>query len=319
MNSLKSLKKLNKNLYLASPRGFCAGVERAIKIVEETIKKYGRPVYVNHEIVHNKHVVKRLSKDGAIFVENLHEVPNGSNVIFSAHGVSKKVSSEAKYNDLIVFDATCPLVTKVHLEAQKLYKKGYHILLIGHDGHPEIEGTRGQVPENSITLIQNVNEARILNAPRKPLAWLSQTTLSVDDTAEIINVLSKKYPNISGPKKGDICYATSNRQTAVKEIASKVDLMLIVGSENSSNSKRLVEVAQKAGCRKAFLISDVNFINWNEIDLIQNIGLSSGASAPETLIEAIRNKFFDLYEITEIQNSSIQENIYFKLPKELEK
>ena len=319
MNSLKSLKKLNKNLYLASPRGFCAGVERAIKIVEETIRKYGRPVYVNHEIVHNKHVVKRLSKDGAIFVENLHEVPNGSNVIFSAHGVSKKVSSEAKYNNLIVFDATCPLVTKVHLEAQKLYKKGYHILLIGHDGHPEIEGTRGQVPENSITLIQNVNEARILNAPRKPLAWLSQTTLSVVDTAEIINVLSKKYPNISGPKKGDICYATSNRQTAVKEIASKVDLMLIVGSENSSNSKRLVEVAKTAGCKKAFLISDVNFINWNEIDLIQNIGLSSGASAPETLIEAIRNKFFDLYEITEIQNSSIQENIYFKLPKELEK
>lgn len=319
MNSLKSLKKLNKNLYLASPRGFCAGVERAIKIVEETIKKYGRPVYVNHEIVHNKHVVKRLSKDGAIFVENVHEVPNGSNVIFSAHGVSKKVSIEAKYNNLIVFDATCPLVTKVHLEAQKLYKKGYHILLIGHDGHPEIEGTRGQVPENSITLIQNVNEARILNAPRKPLAWLSQTTLSVVDTAEIINVLSKKYPNILGPKKGDICYATSNRQTAVKEIASKVDLMLIVGSENSSNSKRLVEVAKKAGCKKAFLISDVNFINWNEIDLIQNIGLSSGASAPETLIEAIRNKFFDLYEITEIQNSSIQENIYFKLPKELEK
>ena len=319
MNSLKSLKKLNKNLYLASPRGFCAGVERAIKIVEETIKKYGRPVYVNHEIVHNKHVVKRLSKDGAIFVENVHEVPNGSNVIFSAHGVSKKVSIEAKYNNLIVFDATCPLVTKVHLEAQKLYKKGYHILLIGHDGHPEIEGTRGQVPENSITLIQNVNEARILNAPRKPLAWLSQTTLSVDDTAEIINVLSKKYPNILGPKKGDICYATSNRQTAVKEIASKVDLMLIVGSENSSNSKRLVEVAKKAGCKKAFLISDVNFINWNEIDLIQNIGLSSGASAPETLIEAIRNKFFDLYEITEIQNSSIQESVYFKLPKELEK
>ena len=319
MNSLKSLKKLNKNLYLASPRGFCAGVERAIKIVEETIKKYGRPVYVNHEIVHNKHVVKRLSKDGAIFVENVHEVPNGSNVIFSAHGVSKKVSSEAKYNNLIVFDATCPLVTKVHLEAQKLYKKGYHILLIGHDGHPEVEGTRGQVPENSITLIQNVNEARFLNAPKKPLAWLSQTTLSVDDTADIINVLSKKYPNISGPKKGDICYATSNRQTAVKEIASKVDLMLIVGSENSSNSKRLVEVAKKAGCKKAFLISDVNFINWNEIDLIQNIGLSSGASAPETLIEAIRNKFFGIYEITEIQNSSVQENMYFKLPKELEK
>ena len=291
---------LNKNLYLASPRGFCAGVERAIKIVEQAIKIHGKPVYVKHEIVHNKHVVKRLSEDGAIFVESFQNVPKNSIVIFSAHGVAKKVVNEAKDHDLNIFDATCPLVTKVHLEAIKLHSNGYHILLVGHDGHPEIEGTRGQVPKESITLIQNLKEAKTFRSKEKKLAWLSQTTLSVDDTSEIVKTLTKRFPNIIGPKKGDICYATTNRQMAVKKIASNVEVMLIVGSENS------------------YLVSDVNFINWNEINNIKNIGLSSGASAPESLIDGIRAEFSKRYNIKEIQNLETTEDIYFKLPKALE-
>ena len=309
---------LNKNLYLASPRGFCAGVERAIKIVEQAIKIHGKPVYVKHEIVHNKHVVKRLSEDGAIFVESFENVPKNSIVIFSAHGVAKKVVNEAKEYDLNIFDATCPLVTKVHLEAIKLHNNGYHILLVGHDGHPEIEGTRGQVPKESITLIQNLKEAKTFRSKEKKLAWLSQTTLSVDDTSEIVKTLTKRFPNIIGPKKGDICYATTNRQMAVKKIASNVEVMLIVGSENSSNSQRLVEVAKNEGCVNSYLVSDVNFINWNEINNIKNIGLSSGASAPESLIEEIRAEFSKRYNIKEIQNLETTEDIYFKLPKALE-
>ena len=309
---------LNKNLYLASPRGFCAGVERAIKIVEQAIKIHGKPVYVKHEIVHNKHVVKRLSEDGAIFVESLEDVPKNSIVIFSAHGVAKKVVNEAKEYNLNFFDATCPLVTKVHLEAIKLHNNGYHILLVGHDGHPEIEGTRGQVPKESITLIQNLEEAKNFITTEKKLAWLSQTTLSVDDTSEIVETLTERFPNIIGPKKGDICYATTNRQMAVKNIASNVEIMLIVGSENSSNSQRLVEVAKNEGCVNSYLISDVNFINWNEINNIKNIGLSSGASAPESLIEEIRAEFSKRYNINEIQNLETKEDIYFKLPKALE-
>ena len=309
---------LNKNLYLASPRGFCAGVERAIKIVEQAIKIHGKPVYVKHEIVHNKHVVKRLSEDGAIFVESLENVPKNSIVIFSAHGVAKKVVNEAKEYNLNFFDATCPLVTKVHLEAIKLHNNGYHILLVGHDGHPEIEGTRGQVPKESITLIQNLKEAKNFITKEKKLAWLSQTTLSVDDTSEIVKILTKRFPNIIGPKKGDICYATTNRQMAVKKIASNVEVMLIVGSENSSNSQRLVEVAKNEGCVNSYLVSDVNFIKWNEINNIKNIGLSSGASAPESLIEEIRAEFSKRYNIKEIQNLETKEDIYFKLPKALE-
>ena len=309
---------LNKNLYLASPRGFCAGVERAIKIVEQAIKIHGKPVYVKHEIVHNKHVVKRLSEDGAIFVESFQNVPKNSIVIFSAHGVAKKVVNEAKDHDLNIFDATCPLVTKVHLEAIKLHSNGYHILLVGHDGHPEIEGTRGQVPKESITLVQNLEEAKNFVTKEKKLAWLSQTTLSVDDTSEIVKTLTKRFPNIIGPKKGDICYATTNRQMAVKKIASNVEVMLIVGSENSSNSQRLVEVAKNEGCVNSYLVSDVNFINWNEINNIKNIGLSSGASAPESLIDEIRAEFSKRYNINEIQNLETIEDIYFKLPKALE-
>jgi 4-hydroxy-3-methylbut-2-enyl diphosphate reductase len=273
---------------------------------------------VKHEIVHNKHVVKRLSEDGAIFVESFENVPKNSIVIFSAHGVAKKVVNEAKEYDLNIFDATCPLVTKVHLEAIKLHNNGYHILLVGHDGHPEIEGTRGQVPEESITLIQNLKEAKNFITKEQKLAWLSQTTLSVDDTSEIVKTLTKRFPNIIGPKKGDICYATTNRQMAVKKIASNVEVMLIVGSENSSNSQRLVEVAKNEGCVNSYLVSDVNFIKWNEINNIKNIGLSSGASAPESLIEEIRAEFSKRYNIKEIQNLETTEDIYFKLPKALE-
>ena len=310
---------MKTKVLLANPRGFCAGVDRAIEMVELAIKKWGAPIYVRHEIVHNKFVVDELKNKGAIFVEDVSDCPDDRPIIFSAHGVAKKISEEAINNKLNVFDATCPLVTKVHLEALKLYNNGYHIFLIGHDGHPEIEGTRGQVPEDSITLIQTVEEAETVKAPEKRLAWLSQTTLSVDDTKEIVKTLTVRFNDILGPKKGDICYATTNRQQAVKEIAPLVEIMLVVGSENSSNSQRLVEVAQKAGCKKSFLISDVNFIDWNEVDQIQNIGLSSGASAPEILIEEIRNKFSERYEIQEVQNLNIQENVYFKLPKSLDK
>ena len=311
-------KRTNKNLYLASPRGFCAGVERAISIVEKAIQMYGKPIYVKHEIVHNKHVVERLSNLGAVFVENIQEVPNGSKIIFSAHGVAQKVKKDAVIKELNIFDATCPLVTKVHLEAKKLYKNGYHILLIGHSGHPEIEGTKGQVPSKYISLIENIDQAREISPPSIKLAWLSQTTLSVDDTKEIVNILKSRFPKILSPGKDDICYATSNRQQAVKEIAPNVDLMLIVGSENSSNSKRLVEVSEKAGCKNSFLISDASQINWEKINLFKNIGLSSGASAPENLIEEIRLEFSERFDTHEIQEETIQENVYFKLPKELD-
>ena len=315
---LSNHNKIKKNLYLASPRGFCAGVERAIKIVERSLEIHGKPVYVRHEIVHNKHVVSRLAKAGAIFVEELNQVPKGSHIVFSAHGVAKAVSKNALSKKLNIFDATCPLVTKVHLEAIKLSNNGYHILLIGHDGHPEIEGTKGQVPSDHISLIQTDKDALKVIPPDQPLAWLSQTTLSVDDTNQIVNILSARFPSIVGPASGDICYATSNRQLAVKKISPLVDLMLIVGSENSSNSKRLVEVAEKAGCKNSSLISDVNFIKWEEIDNFKNIGLSSGASAPESLIDEIRSEFSNRYDINEVQNSSINEDMYFKLPKALE-
>ena len=315
---LTTTKLKNKNLYLASPRGFCAGVERAIKIVERALEKYGAPIYVRHEIVHNKYVVDRLALLGAVFVEELSEVPDGSHIVFSAHGVARKISNNAIEKKLNIFDATCPLVTKVHLEAQKLFRNGYHILLIGHEGHPEIEGTKGQVPSDCISLIQTTNEANKIIPPKKPLAWLSQTTLSVDDTSEIVSTLNERFPTILGPRKGDICYATSNRQSAVKKLANLVDIMIIVGSDNSSNSKRLVEVAERAGCKDSILVSDVSFIDWRRIDKYENIGLSSGASAPETLINEIRAEFSKKYNTREIINPIIKENVYFKLPKSLD-
>ena len=311
-------KQSSKNLFLASPRGFCAGVERAISIVEKSIEIYGKPIYVKHEIVHNKHVVERLSNLGAVFIENIDEVPIGSKIVFSAHGVAEKVKKDSILKDLNIFDATCPLVTKVHLEAKKLYRNGYHILLIGHDGHPEIEGTKGQVPFKSISLVENIDQAKKVYPPSTKLAWLSQTTLSVDDTKDIVNILKSRFPEIMSPGKDDICYATSNRQLAVKEIAPNVELMLIVGSENSSNSKRLVEVSEKAGCKNSFLISDASQINWKKVNTFKNIGLSSGASAPENLIDEIRLEFSKRFDTNEIQKEIIKENVYFKLPKVLD-
>ena len=309
----------NKNLYLASPRGFCAGVERAIKIVERALELHNNKVYVKHEIVHNTHVVSRLKESGAIFVNEIKDVPENENVIFSAHGVSKEVQIEAKNRKLKILDATCPLVTKVHLEAIKLYKKGFHIILIGHEGHPEIEGTKGQVPDKNITLIQTLSDAKnFIPLSNVPLAWISQTTLSVDDTANIVSALKKRFPNILSPNKDDICYATSNRQMAVKDIAPLVELMIIVGSQNSSNSKRLVEVSQKAGCKNSDLIENVNFLNWSKIDQVKNIGLSSGASAPEVLINEIKYELNKRYEINEINNYKIKEDVYFKLPNGIE-
>ena len=308
-----------KNLYLASPRGFCAGVERAIKIVERALELYNNKVFVKHEIVHNSYVVNRLKKAGAIFVNHIKEVPNNELVIFSAHGVSKEVKHEAKNRGLKILDATCPLVTKVHLEAIKFYEKGFHIILIGHEGHPEIEGTKGQVPNESISLIQTSNDAQYFTPPNDlPLAWISQTTLSVDDTSKIVSILKRRFPNIINPSKDDICYATSNRQMAVKHIAPMVDLMIIVGSKNSSNSKRLVEVSKNSGCRDSELIENVNFIKWSKIDKSSNIGLSSGASAPEILINEIKDALNKRYLINEIHNYKIKEEVFFKLPKEIE-
>ena len=304
-------------ILLARPRGFCAGVDRAIEIVEKTLKKYGPPVYVRHEIVHNKHVVENLKKQGAIFVEELNEIKDNSRpVIFSAHGVPKSVPQQAKKNKIFFIDATCPLVTKVHREAEHLYKNGYQIILIGHKGHPEVLGTMGQIPEGSIKLIETVEEAKSFenNITKKPLAYVTQTTLSVDDTKGIIDTLKKKFPNIKSPVKEDICYATTNRQEAVKKIAPLCDMFFVIGSENSSNSKRLVEVAKKSGCKKSYLVDSDKNLPLKEIINCKKIGLASGASAPEKLVQDF------IFEIKKHQKVSIEEititkeNVTFKLP-----
>ena len=284
--------KKELKIYLASPRGFCAGVKRAIEIVEKAINKYGSPVYVRHEIVHNKQVVDELREKGAIFVDELSDVKDSSrHVIFSAHGVPKSVPDEARFKKLSYVDATCPLVSKVHRESEQLHKKGYEIFLIGHKNHPEVIGTMGQLPNGSIKLVETKRDVENLKADnyKKPLAYITQTTLSVDDTAEIINALKNKFPEIKGPIKEDICYATTNRQSAVKEIASKCDLFFVVGSRNSSNSVRLVEVAKKAGCKNSQLMHSEKEIPFKEIKNYDIIGISSGASAPEKLVQALLN------------------------------
>jgi len=279
----------NKNLkiYLAAPRGFCAGVDRAIEIVKKSIDKFGAPVYVRHEIVHNKHVVEGLKKIGAIFVEELDEIKDKSRpVIFSAHGVPKSVPEEASNLNMMFVDATCPLVSKVHREAENLNKQGHHILLIGHKNHPEVIGTMGQLPDGAVRLIQNEDEAQNYHAERiDKIAYITQTTLSVDDTKEIIKILKNKYPKIKEPMKEDICYATTNRQAAVKNIAKQCEMFFVIGSRNSSNSVRLVEVAKKSGCENAHLIHSESEIPYNEIEKFNTIGISSGASAPEVLVE----------------------------------
>ena len=312
--------KKELKIYLASPRGFCAGVKRAIDIVEKSINKFGSPVYVRHEIVHNKQVVEELKKKGAIFVDELSDIENEKRpVIFSAHGVPKSVPQEAKLKNLSFVDATCPLVSKVHRESEQLHKKGFEILLIGHKNHPEVIGTMGQLPVGSIKLIETKKDAEALEIQKfkKPLAYITQTTLSVDDTAEIIDCLKNKFPNIKGPIKEDICYATTNRQAAVKEIASKCDLFFVVGSRNSSNSVRLVEVAKKAGCKNSQLMHSEKEIPFEEINNSNTIGISSGASAPEKLVQTLLNNIKRDRKVSIEEVVVAEEKVVFKLPKEL--
>ena len=313
------MKNKELRILLSSPRGFCAGVERAIEIVEKSIKKYGAPVYVRHEIVHNKFVVDDLKNKGAIFVEELEEIKDKSRpVIFSAHGVPKKIPEDAKNYNMTYVDATCPLVSKVHREAENLYKAGYHLILIGHKNHPEVIGTMGQLPKGSINLIQNEEEAQKYNLKKaKKIAFVTQTTLSIDDTKDIIKVLKDRFPNIKEPYKEDICYATTNRQMAVKNIAKKCDAFFIIGSRNSSNSLRLVEVAKKSGCSNAQLIHSQSEIPYDLIKNLNTIGISSGASAPETLVKNFVNSLKSRFTVTIDEVEIIKEDVVFKIPKKL--
>lgn len=304
-------------LLLAAPRGFCAGVDRAIKIVELALEQHGAPVYVRHEIVHNRFVVDTLKAQGAVFVEELDEVPDGGHVVFSAHGVPKSVPADAQARGLAYFDATCPLVSKVHRQAERQVDAGRHIIFIGHAGHPEVVGTFGQVPEGAMTLVETVEDAASLN-PADPdnLSFLTQTTLSVDDTAEIVAKLQDRFPSIVGPKGEDICYATSNRQEAVKAIASQCDLVLVIGAPNSSNSLRLVEVASRTGAN-AYLVQRAEDISMNWFDEVETLGLTAGASAPEVLVREIIDALANHFELDEQQVTTAEESIVFKLPREL--
>ena len=310
------MRKNELKIYLASPRGFCAGVDRAIEIVKKSIDKFGSPVYVRHEIVHNKHVVESLKKIGAIFVEEISEIKDKSRpVIFSAHGVPKKVPKEAEELNMKYVDATCPLVSKVHREAENMHKNGYHIILIGHKGHPEVIGTMGQIPVDGITLVETIKDVeKIVFKKDEKLAFITQTTLSVDDTKEIIECLKKKFPQINEPKKEDICYATTNRQAAVKKIAKLCDMFFVIGSRNSSNSKRLVEVASKAGCNQSELIHSESDIPLDKIGKCKTIGISSGASAPEIIVQNFISKIKEKYEVQIEEVEIVKENVFFKIP-----
>ena len=313
------MKNKEIKILLASPRGFCAGVDRAIEIVKKSIIKYGAPIYVRHEIVHNKHVVESLKKIGAIFVEELSEIKDKTRpVIFSAHGVPKVVPAEAKNLKMDYIDATCPLVSKVHREAENLNKSGYHVLLIGHKNHPEVVGTMGQIPEGTIDLIENIADVKnFKKKENKKLAFVTQTTLSVDDTKDIINALKEKFSDIKEPKKEDICYATTNRQAAVKKIAKLCDMFFVIGSRNSSNSVRLVEVANNSGCKEAILIHSESNIPMEKITKCQTIGISSGASAPEILVENFINKLKKQFKVNIEEVEIIKEDITFKIPGRL--
>ena len=303
---------------LASPRGFCAGVDRAIHIVERAIAKYGAPVYVRHEIVHNRHVVERLSDLGAVFVEELDEAPADRPVIFSAHGVPKSVPAEAKRRAMLYLDATCPLVSKVHVEAERHHAAGRQVVLIGHAGHPEVLGTMGQLPDGAVALVETVEDvASLVVADPERLAFVTQTTLSVDDTAEIIAALRVRFPAAAAPRKEDICYATTNRQEAVKKIADGCDLVLVVGSRTSSNSLRLVEVAQRAGARDARLIDDASDLDWSWFQGVATLGLTAGASAPERLVEGVIDALAARYTLEVEEIAPVRETITFKLPRVL--
>ena len=303
-------------LYLAAPRGFCAGVDRAIQIVEMALEKWGAPVYVRHEIVHNKFVVDGLRRKGAIFVDELEQCPDDRPVIFSAHGVPKAVPAAAAKRDMVYVDATCPLVSKVHIEADRHYQAGLQIVMIGHDGHPETIGTMGQLPEGEVLLVETVKDVSALNVrdPQK-LAYVTQTTLSIDDTATVVSALSKRFPAIVGPHKEDICYATTNRQLAVKQIAPQVDALIVIGAPNSSNSKRLVEVASKAGCKYAQLVQRATEIDWRSLENTRSVGVTAGASAPEVLVNEVVEVFQQRFSVTIEKIETAQENISFKVPK----
>jgi 4-hydroxy-3-methylbut-2-enyl diphosphate reductase len=306
-------------VYLAAPRGFCAGVDRAIQIVELALAKYGAPVYVRHEIVHNRFVVDSLKAKGAVFVDELDDIPETDQpVIFSAHGVAKAVPAAARARNLFVLDATCPLVSKVHIEAQTHHAEGLEILLIGHAGHPEIVGTMGQLPEGAVHLIETEDDARAFT-PRDPekLAYITQTTLSVDDTALIVTVLKDRFPAIVGPHKEDICYATTNRQAAVKAIAPRIDCLFVIGSPQSSNSQRLVEVAKRAGCPTSMLIDRARDIPWGMVEGLEAVGITAGASAPESLVEEVVEAFRTRFEVTVETVTTAQERIAFNVPRQL--
>ena len=313
------MKNKEIKILLAAPRGFCAGVDRAIEIVKKSIEKYGAPVYVRHEIVHNKHVVESLKKIGAVFVEELNEIKDKTRpVIFSAHGVPKVVPAEAKELKMDYIDATCPLVSKVHREAENLNKSGFHVLLIGHKNHPEVIGTMGQIPNGSIDLIENIEDVNKFEIKEnEKLAYVTQTTLSVDDTKDIINALKEKFSNIKEPKKEDICYATTNRQAAVKKIAKLCDMFFVIGSRNSSNSLRLVEVANNSGCSEAVLIHSESSIPLEKITKCKTIGISSGASAPEILVENFIKKLKEQFSVNIEEVEIIKEDITFKIPGRL--
>ena len=303
---------------LAAPRGFCAGVDRAIQIVERALEKYGAPVYVRHEIVHNKHVVDRLKAMGAVFVKELDDCPDDRPVVFSAHGVPKSVPATARSRDLLFLDATCPLVSKVHVEAERHHAAGRHILLIGHAGHPEVIGTMGQLPPGAISLIETVSDAETFVRPGDaPLAYATQTTLSVDDTAEILAALKRRFPELPDPHKEDICYATTNRQEAVKRLGEVSDLVLVVGSKNSSNSVRLVEVAQRAGAVAAHLVDDAAQIDWAWFDGVRSLGVTAGASAPESLVQGVIDAVCARFDAEVSEDDGLRETVTFKLPRVL--
>ncbi|MBU1539256.1 MAG: 4-hydroxy-3-methylbut-2-enyl diphosphate reductase [Alphaproteobacteria bacterium] len=303
---------------LATPRGFCAGVDRAIQIVERAIEKFGAPVYVRHEIVHNRHVVERLKAMGAVFVKELDDCPDDRPVVFSAHGVPKSVPATARAREMLFLDATCPLVSKVHVEAERHHAAGRHIVLIGHAGHPEVVGTMGQLPPDAISLIETVEDAETFQRPgAAPLAYATQTTLSVDDTAEILATLKRRFPELPDPHKEDICYATTNRQEAVKRLGQGCDLVLVVGSKNSSNSVRLVEVALRAGAADARLVDDASQVDWSWMDGVSTLGITAGASAPERLIEELVDAVRARFDAEVTEDAGERETVTFKLPRVL--
>ena len=303
-------------VYMAAPRGFCAGVDRAIKIVEMALEKWGEPVYVRHEIVHNKYVVDELKSKGAIFINEVSDAPADRPIIFSAHGVPKSVPLEAKSRKMIYVDATCPLVSKVHIEADRHFENGLQIIMIGHEGHPETVGTMGQLPEGGVLLVESAKDVEnlLVRDPSK-LAYVTQTTLSIDDTAEVVEALKTRFPTIVGPHKEDICYATSNRQAAVKEIAPEVDALIVIGAPNSSNSQRLVEVAKKAGCENSQMVQRAAEINWNSLINIKSVGITAGASAPEILVNEVVDALKERFEVRTHLVETATESVNFKVPR----